>query len=353
MLRNRNKVDRRFQAEVDRLHPAPVRWEQVQRRMRRRRLMTFWSLILLALVLTVLLAGGLLAGRTALDPTFSPPIFSRSAVSGTINEPETGRELVPARSVSGLPGAEAAGNKGELGYVATAKVQLTDLEGSRVRARWGLREAGAEAPRSIGDLVLSRGMTITTANDTKTLRAWIPLPRRSGRYVIELRLIAAGGSVGQLRSQPFNALGRRCCRRYKTPTYVAAIPAGWKLRSHYQLASPKRYVSRLNGPNGMAISIDTTLGEQGNALNSQRELESLLSQGSERYRRLSVRQLTAQGAQLVEWSYRSGSKLYANELFYRGNNGYAVLGSSSPEHFREVRDISRRIAHLLEDRREG
>jgi hypothetical protein len=351
LKRRHNRVDRRFQAEVNRLHPPPVRWKQVERRLRRRRLWTFWSLVLLAIGLTILLAGGLLAGRTALDPTFSPPIFSRPTVSGSLGEPVGGRELVPASRMASLPGAEEAERQGELGYVATAKVRFTDLGETAVLPQWVLRRAGSKGRRPVLSWTLGDPVVPDANSDVRTLRAWVPLPPRSGRHVMELQLTqGVGETVGRLRSRPFNAVGRVCCRQYETPTYVAAIPLGWDLRSDYILASEDRYVTRLAGPGDMEIAIDTTLDEQGDPRDSQRELESILSQGSESYKRHDVRVFEVHGAPLVEWSYRSGQDLYVNDLFYRGENGYAVLGSSSRSHFRELRDISRRIARLLRDR---
>jgi hypothetical protein len=313
--------------------------------------LTFWSLVLLAIALTILLAGGLLAGRTAYDPTFSPPIFSRSAVSGDIKEPKMGRELVPAKSVPNLPGTDGAEGQ-ELGYITTAKIRFADLEGWPVRATWDLRRLSVKKQRSRSS-ELSTTAVAPSSSGTQTLRAWIPAPSRSGRYVVELRLSNSGEALGRFHSEPFSAVGENCCHQYETATYLAAIPTGWKLRSDYVLASPHRYVSRLKGPKGMQVVIDTTLRERGDPLDDQRVLESLLAQGSERYQRLSVQRLTVRGSRLIEWSYRSGKDLYANELFYRGIDGYAILGSSSPSHFREVRDFVRRMAQSLRDYREG
>lgn len=350
IFKGRNRIDRRFQAEVDRLRPEPVRWEHVQRRVRRRRLFAFLGLVLLAIGLTILLAGGLLAGRTALDPTFSPPIFSRSSVSGHIAEPKKGRELVPAKRAMGIPGVEAARSSNELGYIVTARVRLTDLQESRGQALWSLRSRKGE--ERLSRSVLVHAPAPNSNSEARTLRAWIPMPSRSGHYVVELRLGYGGEATERFRSQPFNAMGKSCCRQYNTPSYTVAVPTGWHLHSDYVLASAHRYVSRLDGPEGMAVVIDTTLHEQGDPLDDQRVLESVLAQGSERYRRLGIRKMKVHGGSLVEWSYRSGKNLYANELFYRGADGYAVLGSSVDAHYREVRDIVRRIARGLRDHQE-
>jgi hypothetical protein len=263
-----------------------------------------------------------------------------------------GRELIPAKSVPKLPGTDGAGRGQKLGYIASAKIRFTDLEGWPVRATWDLRRINVKKQPSRSS-ELSTTAAALSSSDTQTLRAWIPAPSRSGRYVVELRLSNSGEVLGRFHSEPFSAVGKNCCHRYETATYVAAIPVGWHLRSDYVLASPHRYVSRLEGPKGMQIVIDTTLQERGDPLDDQNVLESLLAQGSERYQRLSVQKLKARGSPLVEWSYRSGKDLYANELFYRGIDGYVILGSSPHSHFREVRDFVRRMAHSLRDRRES
>jgi hypothetical protein len=301
--------------------------------------------------LTIALAALLLAGRTALDPTFSPPIFSRSNISGSVSEPRAGRELVPAARVPRLAGISSSSNHVRLGYVAAAKVRFVDLAGTTLRPYWVLRRAGSKDRRVPVSGTFGEPIIPAASSETRNLRGWIPLPPLSGRYFIELRLVEDIGEVpGHLRSRPFVALGRRCCHRYKAPSYVAALPLGWHLRSPYFLASPHRYVTRFTGPAGMELVIDTTLNVNGDPLDSQQELESILSQGSERYKRLSVRTFEVQHEPVVEWSYRSGQDFYANELFFRGQDGYAILGSSSLAHFREVRDLCRRLARLLRNR---
>lgn len=200
-------------------------------------------------------------------------------------------------------------------------------------------------------MTIGPALRIKTDSETHTLRSWVPLPSQSGRYLVELKLEKTPFEViGSVQSNSFHVIGKRCCRTYETPSYIARIPRGWHLREDYAPASAHRYVSRAMGPGNMELLIDTTLNDHGNPIDDQRELESLLAQGTERYRRLDIRQLEVDGRSLVEWSYQSGRDLYANELFYRGENGYAILGTSSSDHFREIRDVCRRVARLLQDR---
>jgi hypothetical protein len=340
-------VDIQFRNETEALRPDPVRWDHVERRVRRKQRRSMLMLIGLALGLTILLATILFIGKTAVDPTFSPPIFSRDAVSGAIPTPRLGRDLVARNGQDIGPqngGAHASAVEG-LGYVLTATVKLTNLENNVLVPRWHLRQSGAPAST---ETISGNSFLPRTESDTVRVRTWVPAPQRTGRYVAELDLLSqTGGTAGRLKSDAFSVVGLDWGKAYATPSYAARLPRGWRLESDYELASPERYVSRAIGPYGMSVVIDTTLHTHGRPIDDERSLENLLSQSGERYRRIALNHFTTHGDAVIEWSYWSGQHIYTDELFYRGANGYGVLGESSAKHFRETRDFARAIVRSI------
>ena len=325
-----------------------MRWERIEQRARWRRRLRLILLLALTLVLTTLLAAVLLAGKTAIDPTYSPPLFSRSTVTGGIVSPAQGHELVsssghqpknPAVFVKLLTGRE-------LDYPAEANLDVHDLAQQRLLPTWILRRVGGHSPHK-GLATVATPVPIRSNNESLTLSAVLRDPLASGTYLVELTLTAEGSVVGRLKSKAFYAIGSSCCRLYATPSYSASLPTGWKLKDDFIKAPGHRHVTELVSTSRMTILIDTTSHEHGDPRKDQRVLENLLEQGTERYARVALRRFSADNAPVEEWSYWSGHDIYTNELFYRGHNGFAILGRSSLGHFREVRDICRIVMASL------
>jgi hypothetical protein len=338
-----NRHGKRQERPVADVSTAPIRWERVGLIARWKRLLVLATIVLASIGLTVFTTLVAFVGKSAIDPSFSPPILSGTSASVQVKVPRMGRALVDG------PGDSH-------GYLTVASVDLDGLKNDALLPHWSLRAADASAPGVALKAVVVNGAKVSPAHETEhfALRQWIPMPASSGRYLLHLKLTTIDGRVvdGDT-STPFFVLGKDCCRRYETPAYVARLPRGWHLRENYDLNPGDRHVTLAIGPYSNSIDIDTSAIDPENvgktALPFQAKLERSLAENGVAYRRISKHVFHASdGEPIVEWSYRLEGDVFTDILFFRGPSGFAVLGRSGESHFRETRDLARLIARSVE-----
>lgn len=333
-----DRFDEKFKQAAESSPAAPIRWDRVASKARRRGVLTLLGLLLFGLALTVVLAIGLIAGKTALDPSFSPPIISDASASLEARHPTLGRGLVPR------------GEDQARGYVVQANLEVDESKGSVLFIEWKLREVDGSKDRVSSSVHLERYVPHSD-NETRMIRDWLPMPRRSGEYVVEINLESfGGGTLASSRSAPFFVVGSDCCRAYRTPSYVASLPSGWQLEEDYEPNPEERFVTLARGPRDSALVIDTSAVDEykhRNALDNANELEDLLSRNAPGYRRIGWRVSDGDGGPIVEWSYEVEGAVSTDILFYRGDWGFAVLGRSEQPHFRETRDLARAVVRSI------
>jgi len=322
---------------------APIRWERVGLIARRKRLLVMVAIGLAGIALTVFTIAVAFVSKSAIDPSFSPPILSRTSASIQVKDPRMGRAMV------GGPGTSH-------GYRVGASVDLDGLKNDALLPHWSLKAADAPALDVGKKTVVIDGAEVSPDHESEhtALRQWIPVPVQSGRYLLHLKLTTVDGRVvAEDTGTPFFVLGQNCCKRYETPTYVARLPRGWHLRENYDLNRGDRHVTLAIGPYNNSIDIDTSVIDPENvgktALPFQAKLEKSLVENGVGYRRISKHVFHASdGEPIVEWSYRLEGDVFTDILFFRGPSGFAVLGRSGESHFRETRDLARLIARSVE-----
>jgi hypothetical protein len=325
----------------------PISWDRVNAIARRRSILALCLLIAFALSLIMILVLTTVLGKSTIDSSFSPPILSHASVSMKVGQPRFGRGLTHFDdSGSGAAhSGEGDTTAGELGYRVKADLNAEGLKGEPLTARWRLIDSRGESSGEPGEV----GRTTLRSNDEEvTLRQWVPRPPRSGIYVVAVSLWARNGEkVTSAESPPFFAVGGDCCAAYETKSYTATLPQDWRLEEDYAPNPGARYVTVARGPYGDALVIDTSPNQSGNALGKADELEGLLASSGEGYRRLDRKLRHNDHRLVVEWSYEIEGDAFTDILFYRGRNGYAVLGRSDRAHFRETRDLTRDVARSV------
>jgi hypothetical protein len=339
-----NEIDRQFRSETQERAAVSVRWEQVVRRRRRQRGL---ALLAVAIMATLALTGGLIAGRSALDPTFKPPIISKADVDAGISTPKYGREAVPSNALAAGAANSRVGST--RGFMIAATVESEGVEGQPLHPQWRLRRMGIDTATAWVPSTDSDVLGLKSDGETIATRQWLSLPRRSGLYIAELRLLDNNGRmIERTHGEPFDVVAADCCRPYEAESYIAEVPRGWRLRADYQAEEGGRFISEVVGPRGMSVLIDTTPRSSGNAAASQRSLEMLMRDSGEPYQRISLRRVEADGELQIEWSYRLSDRTYTDVLFYREGDGFGILGESPPSRLRETREYTRAVARSID-----
>lgn len=350
-----NSVDESLRTAADPQMP-PIRWERVASRTRRRNLLGLIGLLIITAVFTGLIAAGVMAGRNALDPTFTSPIFPRSTSSAVVDRSMLGRRLVSLESYEGYSGVASTSRvQPQLthrGYALNADLHVSGLRGDTLVSHWCLRRVGSPKG-AISTRTFPRRETFVPRSDDETrhVGAWIEAPRHSGLYVTEVELVSLGGErVSHSKSKPFTVVAGDYFAPYKAASYTALLPKDWQLESSYELASRERYVTLALGPGNATVTIDTTLNSKGDPAEDAKFLEGPYADGAEPYRRLIYRWEELGGRRSFDWSFRLGKTFYTDTFFYLGGNGYAVLGTSPASNFRETHDITRDVARSVASR---
>ncbi len=334
-----NKRRERIFAEVS---TSPIRWERVGLIARRKRLLIWMVIVLASFALTIFTTAVAFVWKSALDPSFSPPILSGASASVQVKEPKMGHAII-------------SGPSGALGYRTRASVDLSGFKDDALLPHWSLIAMDAVGSNINRKVVATYGVEVSTdrESDHFALRQWMPMPVHSGRYLFRLKLMTIDGRVvAEDSSRPFFVLGKDCCMSYSTPAYIARLPRGWHLRENYKPNPGDRHVTLAIGPYGNSIDIDTSVIDPANvgktALPFQAELERLLAANGVAYKRISRNVSRASdGEPVVEWSYELEGDVFTDILFFRGPSGFAVLGRSSESHFRETRDLARLVARSI------
>lgn len=325
---------------------TPIRWDRVNAIARRRSILALCGLVALALLLTVVLIATTVAGKSALDPSFSPPILSHASVSMVVGQPRFGRGLTRPQN-AGTASVSSATVPDQLGYRLKASVEVEGLKGERLITSWRFIGAG-RGGTTVVDPAQVRRIIPRSNDEEETLRRWVPQPQHSGSYIAAVNLRARNGEeVASARSAPFYVVGDDCCAAYRTKTYEAILPKGWRLEENYAPNPGSRFVTLARGPYDNSVVIDTSPHQSGGTLDKTNGLEGLLANSGEGYRRLDRNLHRVDRHLVVEWSYEVEGDAFTDILFSRGPNGYAVLGRSDQAHFRETRDLTRAIARSV------
>lgn len=348
-----DRIDQQVRHAVESLPDAPVRWERVARRARRRTRLAFAALLLVGLVFTLALALSLLAGKSAIDPSFSPPLISGEDLSIDFSEPGFGHGLTPLskfRLGARRDELEEFGPDA-LGYVFRVLLTGNTNKARFLSPRWRIRHRGNSQALRLRAVAGVPVVPVEGSAD-KVFEVWIERPPRSGQFVVDFSLISSGGVVANATSSPLHVVTKGLLRRYASPTYTAGVPDGWHVASDYESKPGHRFVTRLEGPHEMSVLIDTTLDENGDPADSAIGLEGFLEDGEEPYKRLNFARRDL-GGPALEWSYELGDHVSTDIFFYRGKDGYAVLAESPESRLREARLVARAVARSLIDGRPG
>jgi hypothetical protein len=347
-----NRVDEQVRLAVEALPHAPVRWDRIARKARRRKLIIVAALVLASVGLSLVVATGFIAGKSALDPSYTPPLVSKSGLSADFDEPAFGHGLTRlSKYRAAFPSVEGRAREiaRNLGYVFAVSLQGNVSEDARLIPRWRIRRRGTPDALPLMTLPSPGGTDGRGKNAKETYTTWIEEPARSGQFVVDFSLMSPTGAVVSNTSSPFHVVTKGLLIPYRAPTYSAGVPRGWRPISSYAHESSHRFVTRLEGPNGMSIVIDTTLGESGGPAASARYLDKRFQAVEEGYRRLSFARRTL-GGPAFEWSFEVPDHVSTDIFFNRGRDGYAVLAESPTDRFREARLVARTIVRSLEDK---
>lgn len=346
MSSRRDQVEEQVRLAIDAMPDAPVRWERVERKTRLRKWSILVAFAFVGLALTVLVATTFLAGKSAFDPSFSPPLISSSDLSAEFHEPAYGHGLVPLskfhsderESAERMEGLE----NGDLGYVFEVSLSGDVKADESLLPRWRIRHRGDSE-----GLPLTLISGVRGAGDDRLYDVWVERPPRSGQFVVDFSLVARHRVVLSEVSSPLHVVTRGFLHRYRTKTYSGGIPEGWRVDSDYKPEPGHRFVTRLEGPHGMSVLVDTTPNVTGDPADSAISLEDLLRNGEERYKRLSFARRSF-GGPAFEWCFVLGDHLSTDIFFYREGDGYAVLAESPEARFREARLVARTVARTIQ-----
>lgn len=347
------RLEDQLRAASEALPDAPVRWNRVARKSRWRRRAIILALALAGFVVTIVLTTSALVGKTALDPSFTPPVFSGGGSSVEFHNPGRGRGLVPrfkyASQAPSLLGSIDQTGGGSLGYVFVVTAKVHEREGESLEPRWRIRRRGSGEVLSLPVSPGVEKFTPASADDSMAFHAWIGSPKEAGEYVVDFSLWSHGGViVSKATSSPFHVISGDYFVPYRTPTYAATLPRNWKVVADYKSVPGKRFVTEANGPDGMHLLIDTTPNSRGDPKRSAMQVERETSPG-EGYKRL-IFEYKNLGGRTFEWSFELASSFSTDIFFYRGDDGFAVLTKSPPERFREARRVAREVARTLKGR---
>lgn len=157
------------------------------------------------------------------------------------------------------------------------------------------------------------------------------------------------GLINKSQSHPFTVAVPRIAIPYETPGYVALLPSGWRFTEKYSPAPQHRFVTRMAGPNGISLLIDTTRHVEGDPADSARTLEALFRH-QPTYRVTESFRTDAVGVRAFEWSFEYEGSHTTDIFFYKGGDGYAVLAEGSPKHATEIRAVALKISRSIQPR---
>jgi hypothetical protein len=342
-MTDRRRFDDEFRQAIRDSPTPPVRWERVADLHRRRTLSGLVGLVVVGIASTLLVSLGAFAGKSALDPSYRPPLLSNASGDVVLHRPKLGWALVDSATVPS-------------GYLMRADLDLRSLKSAKLVAEWTVHPVSRNNPERHLVIERRRQVIVPRSNsEDREIEKWISRPQHTGLYRVHLKLMSVEGKVfDEDRSGVIYVVGADCCERYRTPMYISVLPRGWRLDEDFAPNPEERFVTLARGPAENSLDIDTSLidveNKGGNPLEKARELEELVARNGTGYRLLSWRQYQLRGGLAVEWSYRLEGDAFTDIFFYRGPSGFAVLGRSAPAHFRETRDLTRIVAGSVSPR---
>lgn len=349
-MSNRHNVENDFRSVTREVQVEPVHWGQIQRRVRRRRLTVLGGVIMTAIVI----AAAVIGIKVLVDPAYRVQLSSATAaVTFGKDHAELGStQLGEYLHQSGASPVRMAAPIAlrEEGFVFDSTLDLVGLRHRALRYQWTLHSmvSGQQVPVAIYP---ASGTLRPSSNDaTTTLSVWMSYPAKIGHYQVDFLLRDAKGQVlDESQSRQFKVLAPRIATSYEAPGYVALLPSGWKFVERYTPASPHRFVTRMTGPNGLSVLIDTTRHINGNPADSAKVLEALF-RDQPTYRRVEFFPTNAVGVRAFEWSFEDEGIRKTDIFFYKGGDGYAVLAEGTPRYADEIRMIALRVGRSVESR---
>jgi hypothetical protein len=112
------------------------------------------------------------------------------------------------RTVSETPNNHNSGSRNEsepLGELISLNMELVGLRGQPVFLSWSIFQTGGHNSmfgKWVKNFVAYR-LVATTDDDTGSLDMWIPLPKVTGPYFIQLKLTTGGADLASMDSDPF------------------------------------------------------------------------------------------------------------------------------------------------------
>jgi hypothetical protein len=339
-----------FRAATSDVRESPVRPRRVERLVKRRRLLAIGGVLASALGLAVAISASLLAGKAAVDPGFDPPFFSSASSSIKFGEQEVVRGHTPLgaylRSLDHPPGGLSPEELRAEGLVLRGRLELVGHRGRSLVPEWSLLPAGRDRPVPVEPYPSEPRIRPRAEKESRMLAVWVPLPPRSGKYVVEFKLRNAAGKVlAESRTSAFPVLARDFFEPYRTPAYRAQLPADWRLVEDYAETNGRR-VSRAVGPGGLSVLIDTTPNVSGDPAESARRLHGL-SEGIPGYRKVKLQPARLGPTPVFEWSFQQDRRRYTDVFFYRGGDGFAVLAEGPRHRFSLIRSVAREVARSV------
>jgi hypothetical protein len=349
----KDDLDNGFRAATREIRGAPVQWSEVDQRARRHKRAAFRGYALLALAITVLTAAVSVAVKVAVDPAYRAQLSSASTAisfgeaTADLGHTELGTYVHEAGAKA--PSVSAMALR-EQGFVFRAKLRLTGLRARELSLTWTLRSAtsGKRArTTTYGNPTMLRP---ASNKSTPTVQVWISYPHATGRYRVALTVRdARGRTLNVSQSRPFIVTAPRIATAYQAPSYGALVPSGWKLVEGYNPAPLGRFVTKMVGPSGLSLFIDTKPHYTGNPELSAKSLEAK-DHGNPVYRRVSFHSVRSVGGGAFEWSFEFEGRRRTDIFLSHGDDGYAVLAIGPTRHAGEILAVAMAVSRSIVSR---
>lgn len=349
-MTGKDDVDQDFRAATREVRGAPVRWHRVEEQARRHERAAFRGFGFLALIVTIVIAAGFIAIKLVVDPAYRAQLSSANTTiafgEGAASRGHTRLgEYMQEAGVRPIPVGTLALQ--EEGFVFQGRLKLAGFQGRLLNLTWALRSTASGYPTPVATYASPATLRTPSGSLTATLQAWIGYPRATGSYIVELILRDTGGQVLSIsRSHPFTVTAPRISTPYRSPSYEALLPTGWRFTEKYFNASPHRFVTKMAGPMGLSVVIDTTRHVKGDPASSAATVEDKFH-GESGYRRVAFRRTNSVGFSAFEWSFESEHTRRTDIFFNEGDEGYAVLAVGPPRRAAEIRAVDVGVARSI------
>lgn len=349
----KDELDLKFRVATEEMRGDPVRWDQVERQARRHERAAVRRLGIWILAVTALIAGSFVAAKLLFDSAYRAQFTSASS-SVTFGEDANRRGTTELKDYlrrnSLRPSTDDALALSEEGFEFQGKLKLTSYRGGPLITRWALLSASSGKPASVATAG-TPALHPKGSRYAAKLSAWISYPPTPGRYRVALTLQTGTGEVvSRSEGHAFTVTSPRISKRFRSPGYDARLPtSGWKLVEKYARASPDRFVTKMVGPAGTSLLIDTTRHVKGDPATSARVVEALYH-GLPSYKRVAFRSIRGVGAKAFAWSFDFEGLQRVDLFFYEADSGYAILVAGPPRDHAELDALALKIARSIRPR---